>query len=54
VPPSTHARSCAVGARKQAGWRIGMPGRTLVWVIVDPDTGEFSVEGPMTDDGPWN
>ena len=27
-----------------------MPGRTLVSVIVDRDTGEFSVEGPMTHD----
>jgi hypothetical protein len=43
---------CAIEAQKQTGRRIGMPGRTLVSVIVDRDTGEFSVKGPMTDDRP--
>jgi hypothetical protein len=23
-------------------------------MVVDPDTGEFSVEGPMSDDRPWH
>ena len=31
-----------------------MQGRTFVLVVVDRDTGEFTVEGPMTDDRPWN
>ena len=26
----------------------------FVIVVVDRDTGEFTVEGPMTDDRPWN
>jgi hypothetical protein len=29
-------------------------GRTFVLIVVDRDTGEFSVEGPMDDDRPWN
>jgi hypothetical protein len=31
-----------------------MPSRTFVLIVVDRDTGEFSVEGPMTDERPWN
>jgi hypothetical protein len=31
-----------------------LPGRSFVLVIVERDTGEFTVEGPMTDDRPWN
>ncbi len=31
-----------------------MAGRTLVLVVVDRDTGEFTVEGPLSDDRPWN
>jgi len=31
-----------------------MPGRTFVLIVVDRDAGEFTVEGPMTDDRPWN
>ena len=26
----------------------------FVLVVVDRDTGEFTVEGPMSDDRPWN
>ena len=28
-------------------------GRTFVLIVVDHDTGEFTVEGPMGDDRPW-
>jgi len=31
-----------------------MPQRKFVLVVVDRDTGEFTVEGPMSDDRPWN
>jgi hypothetical protein len=31
-----------------------LPGRTFVLIVVDRDTGEFTVEGPMTDDRSWN
>jgi hypothetical protein len=31
-----------------------MPGRQFVLIVVDRDKGEFTVEGPMTDDRPWN
>ena len=31
-----------------------MTGRSFVLIVVDRDTGEFTVEGPMTDDRPWN
>jgi hypothetical protein len=31
-----------------------MQGRAFVLIVVDRDTGEFTVEGPMTDDRPWN
>jgi hypothetical protein len=31
-----------------------MAGRTFVLVVVDRDTGEFTVEGPVSDDRPWN
>ena len=31
-----------------------MSGRTFVLVVVDRDAGEFTVEGPMSDDRPWN
>ena len=31
-----------------------MPGRSFVLVVVDRDSGDFTVEGPMTDDRPWN
>lgn len=31
-----------------------MAGRKFVLVVVDRDTGEFGVEGPMNDDRPWN
>lgn len=31
-----------------------MPGRSFVLIVVDRDAGEFTVEGPMTDDRPWN
>jgi hypothetical protein len=31
-----------------------MAGRTFVLVVVDRDAGEFTVEGPMSDDRPWN
>lgn len=31
-----------------------MSGRDFVLLVVDRDTAEFSVEGPMTDDGPWH
>ena len=30
-----------------------MSGRTFVLVVVDRGTGEFTVEGPMSDDWPW-
>ncbi len=29
-------------------------GRTFVLVVIDRDAGEFTVEGPMSDDRPWN
>ena len=28
--------------------------RSFVLVVVDRDTGEFTIEGPMNDDRPWN
>jgi hypothetical protein len=28
--------------------------RTFVLIVVDRDTEEFTVEGPMSDDRPWN
>jgi hypothetical protein len=31
-----------------------MSTRQFVLVVVDRDTGEFSIEGPMFDDRPWN
>lgn len=31
-----------------------MSARTFVLVVVDRDSGEFAIEGPMTDDRPWN
>ena len=31
-----------------------MPGRTFVLIVVDRDSGDFTVEGTMTDDRPWN
>jgi len=31
-----------------------MTPRKFVLVVVDRDTGEFTVEGPMSDDRPWN
>jgi hypothetical protein len=31
-----------------------MSGRYFVLLVVDRDTCEFTVEGPMTDDWPWN
>jgi len=31
-----------------------MPARTFVLIVVDRDTDEFTVEGPMSDDRPWN
>jgi len=31
-----------------------MSGRSFVLVVVDHDSGEFTVEGPMSDDRPWN
>ena len=31
-----------------------MPNRQFVLVVVDRDTGEFTIEGPMIDDRPWN
>jgi hypothetical protein len=31
-----------------------LQGRIFVLVVVDRDTGEFTVEGPMADDRPWN
>jgi hypothetical protein len=31
-----------------------MTRRTFVLIVVDHDTGEFTVEGPMADDRPWN
>jgi hypothetical protein len=31
-----------------------MSGRTFALIVVDLDAGEFSVEGPMSDDRPWN
>jgi hypothetical protein len=31
-----------------------MPKRQFVLVVVDRDTGEFTVEGPMSDDRLWN
>jgi hypothetical protein len=31
-----------------------MAGRRFVLVVVDRDTSEFTVEGPMSDDRPWN
>lgn len=31
-----------------------MPKRQFVLVVVDRDTGEFTVEGPMADDRLWN
>ena len=31
-----------------------MPARTFVLIVLDRDTNDFTVEGPMTDDRPWN
>jgi hypothetical protein len=31
-----------------------LQGRTFVLVVVDRDAGEFTVEGPLADDRPWN
>ena len=31
-----------------------MAHRQFVLIVVDRDTGEFTVEGPMSDDQPWN
>jgi hypothetical protein len=31
-----------------------LSGRSFVLIVIDRDTGEFTVEGPMTDDRPWN
>jgi hypothetical protein len=31
-----------------------MSGRKFVLLVLDRDTGEFTVEGPMTDDRLWN
>ena len=31
-----------------------MPARPFVLVVVDRDTGEFTIEGPMGDDRAWN
>ena len=31
-----------------------MPSRQFVLVVVDCDTAEFTVEGPLTDDRLWN
>jgi hypothetical protein len=31
-----------------------LPARTFVLIVVDRDSGDFTVEGPMTDDSPWN
>ena len=31
-----------------------MSGQSFVLIVVDLMTREFTVEGPMTDDGPWN
>jgi hypothetical protein len=31
-----------------------MTQRTFVLIVVDRDAGEFTVEGPITDDRPWN
>jgi hypothetical protein len=31
-----------------------MTQRQFVLVVVDRDIGEFTVEGPMSDDRPWN
>jgi hypothetical protein len=31
-----------------------LPGRTFVLIVFDRDTGEFSVEGPISDDRPWD
>jgi hypothetical protein len=31
-----------------------MTPRNFVLVVVDRDTGDFTVEGPMSDDRPWN
>jgi hypothetical protein len=31
-----------------------MPKRQFVLVVADRDTGDFTIEGPMVDDRPWN
>ena len=31
-----------------------MANRQFVLIVVDRDTGEFTIEGPMVDDRPWN
>jgi hypothetical protein len=31
-----------------------MSGREFVLIVVDRDTGEYTAEGPMSDDRPWN
>jgi hypothetical protein len=31
-----------------------VPGRSFVLIVLDRDTGEFTVEGPMSDDRAWN
>ena len=31
-----------------------MPKRQFILVVVDRDTGEFTIEGPVVDDRPWN
>jgi hypothetical protein len=54
--------SLAVGRKVWAGGFVFgksalervMTGRTFVLVVVDRDSGEFTVEGPVSDDRPWN
>jgi hypothetical protein len=31
-----------------------MAARTFILIVVDRDTAEFTVEGPIRDDRPWN
>jgi hypothetical protein len=30
------------------------PPKSFYLVVIDEDRGSFTVEGPMSDDGPWN
>lgn len=48
-PPNFYRRNSVV-----AFLGCFVPSRTFVLIVVDRDSGDFTVEGPMTDDRPWN